>query len=189
MAESCGHGRFSRPENFTMRAASHRLSTLVMVASTAAAGGMAATRKSISRSALDTPGTLSGASAGAPVSTRSMRVSALRRPARKLSASVPKLGMATTTTSAARIAAQTTSRPGGYHSSAAALPPLPAAPDAPASRDSRATRPEGRRRPGTRRRTRGRTRAPSASAPTSAAISAAQWLQPSPAIMIGSGAR
>ena len=25
MAESCGHGRVSRPENFTTRAASHRL--------------------------------------------------------------------------------------------------------------------------------------------------------------------
>ena len=60
MAASCGHGRVSRPENFTMRAASHRLSTLVMVASTAAAGGIAATRKSTSRSALVTPGSSSG---------------------------------------------------------------------------------------------------------------------------------
>ncbi len=30
---------------------------------------------------------------------------------------------------------------------------------------------------------------PSASAPMSAAVSAAQWLQPMPAIIIGSGAR
>src|SRR5450756_2518192 len=68
MAASGGHGRFSRPENVTMRAASHRLSTLVMVASTAAAGGMAATRKSTSRLVLDTPGVVSGAFVGTSVS-------------------------------------------------------------------------------------------------------------------------
>ena len=42
IAAICGHGRDSRPENFTMRAASHRVKTLVMVESTAAAGGSAA---------------------------------------------------------------------------------------------------------------------------------------------------
>ena len=41
MAESCGQGRVSRPENFTMRPASQRLKRLVTVASTAAAGGIA----------------------------------------------------------------------------------------------------------------------------------------------------
>ena len=44
-----GHGRRSRPDTFTMRAASHRLKTLSKVANTAAAGGMATTRISISR--------------------------------------------------------------------------------------------------------------------------------------------
>src|SRR5665213_3376678 len=72
MAASGGHGRFSRPENFTMRAASHRLSTLVMLASTAAAGGMATTRKSTRRSALLTPGKAGVASTGVPVSARKM---------------------------------------------------------------------------------------------------------------------
>src|SRR5664279_6076250 len=70
MAASGGHGRFSRPENFTIAPASHRLNTLVTVASTAAAGGMAATRKSTSLLALGTPGVVSGTAAGTSVSTR-----------------------------------------------------------------------------------------------------------------------
>ena len=127
MAESCGHGRFSRLENFTMVAASHRLKTLVMVASTAAAGGMATTMNMIMRSVFDTPGTVSGEPAGVSVWTCNMRVSALDKPARKLSASVPKFGIATTTISAARPAAHSTRRPGGYHSRCAGL----AAPFAP----------------------------------------------------------
>ena len=80
-----------------------------MVASTAAAGGMVATRKVISRSELLAP--------GVSLLTWNIRLSALVSAARKLSASMPKLGIATITTSAARAAAHTTSRPGGYHSS------------------------------------------------------------------------
>ena len=46
-AAKSGHGRFSRPEIFTTRAASHRLKRLVMVENTAAAGGTATTSMSI----------------------------------------------------------------------------------------------------------------------------------------------
>src|SRR3974377_1966478 len=53
-----------------MRAASHRLRKLVMVASTAAAGGMAPTMRSIKRSASETPGIPAGASDDASLSTR-----------------------------------------------------------------------------------------------------------------------
>ena len=42
-----GHGRLSRAEIFTTRAASQRLNTLVTVEKTAAAGGTATTRMSI----------------------------------------------------------------------------------------------------------------------------------------------
>ena len=45
------------------------------------------------------------------------------RPARKLSASVPKVGMAKATMSAPRTADQTTRRPTGYHSSPSGLVP------------------------------------------------------------------
>ncbi len=125
MAASSGHGRVSLPENFTTRAASHRLITLVITAITAAAGGIASARKAISRCGLLTPGTVSGALAVPPVSICNRWVRARVRLARKLVASRPKLGMATTTTRAASTAAQATSRPGGYHSSvgAAPLPP------------------------------------------------------------------
>jgi hypothetical protein len=47
-AAKSGHGRLSRPEIFTTRAASQRLNTLVMVENTAAAGGTATTSTSIS---------------------------------------------------------------------------------------------------------------------------------------------
>src|SRR5262245_3400622 len=111
--ERGGHGRAKRPENFTTRAASHRLSKLVIVASTAAAGGIALTRNSISRSGLVT--VLPGAALA-----RRTAFSASRKPARKLSASIPKLGMAIITTRMPNAAAHTTSLPGGYHSSDAA---------------------------------------------------------------------
>ena len=47
MAERSGQGRASRPENFTTRAASHRLNRLVDSGEHAAAGGITSTRKSI----------------------------------------------------------------------------------------------------------------------------------------------
>src|SRR5689334_22708458 len=58
-----GHGRLSRPETFTMRPASHRLKTLVMVDRIAPASGMIVTMKLISFD-VSTPGMLSGWSIG-----------------------------------------------------------------------------------------------------------------------------
>ena len=114
-----------------MRAPSQRLSTLVSVDSTAAAGGTASTRKSSRRLRSARPLAASGVPAS--VSSRSNCASALCRLVRMLSPSRPKCGMATMTESAPKPAAHATSRPGGYHSSAGA-PPLPA--PAPAGRAS-----------------------------------------------------
>ena len=47
-AANSGHGRLSRPEIFTIRAASQRLNRFVTVENTAAAGGTATTSMSIS---------------------------------------------------------------------------------------------------------------------------------------------
>ena len=188
MAASSGHGRFSRPENFTMRAASHRLSTLVMVASTAAAGGIAVTRKSTSRLALDTPGTLSGASgrrAGFDAQhARRARCAGRRgssrrrcrnwgwrppRPARRERPPRSPAGRADTI----RAPRRRHCRRGPRQHGEIAEPPgrKPGAGQEREEEHRRRTRPRARARRSAR------------------AISAAQWLQPSPAIMIGSGAR
>ena len=157
MAESCGHGRVSRPENFTTRPASQRLKRLVRVARTAAVAGITDTRKLMNRSGSVPPGNVSGVSTGVSVCTLSILASASWRPARKLSPSVPKFGMATTTTSAARIAAHATMRPVGYHSSESARGRCRSQGER-AWRDSQATRREYRRQRGTQTGTRRQTR-------------------------------
>ena len=177
--ESCGHGRFSSPENFTMRAASHRLTRLVMVATTAAAGGTATTRKSTSRSIFFTPGTAAGLSAPSPVSARST-----------LHQRIVQAGA-----EAFRVAAEIRDRHhhhqrgedrGPDHQPAGRIPferrVAPAPPGRRARQHREIAEPPGgdsRRRRGTQRRRPRRTPRPVPIAPASAAINAAQWLQPS----------
>ena len=117
MAARSGQGRLSRPEIFTMRAASQRLRSCVIVVSTAAAGGITTTRMSISRSGSETPGTVSASPAGMCICARSMRSKASRKRCLNDRLVCRRTGgSATMTTSAPRIAAHTTRRPGGYHS-------------------------------------------------------------------------
>ena len=170
-------------------AASHRLTTLVMVASTAAAGGTAITRKSISRLDIVDAGhgeRVAGAAgfhaaahciervvqAGAEAFRVGAEIGDGARPPPARRASRPRSPAARADTIRARGAAA-----------------IAAAPGAPAWRDSRATRPARRRRPERRRRTPSRTPRRARRRRRARAISAAQWLQPSAAIMIGSGAR
>ena len=82
------------------------------MARTAAVGGMTDTMKLMKRSGSAPPGSFSGPS-GVSICARNMRVRASWRPARKLSASAPKFGMATITTIAARIAAHMHDAPDG----------------------------------------------------------------------------
>ncbi len=84
-----------------MRSASQRLTMLVSVLMTAAAGGSTATRKSTSRS-----GVASVEVSGAGIF--SMRSSPLRNELRQASRSPPRLSMAPITTPAAISAAQNT---------------------------------------------------------------------------------
>src|SRR6185437_2795473 len=102
--------------------------------------------------------------------------------------STPKFGMANTITSTARIALHITSRPGGYHSSARAVPLPPAATGLAniVRREShQGGRPALARNP---TKNTGPNKAAITSAPLRAPISADQWLQPRPAIISGSGA-
>src|SRR5581483_263040 len=168
--ESCGQGRIRRPENFTTRAASQRLSKLVRVASTAAAGGIVLTRISISLSVpADAPGDGS-------LLTRRTVLSASRSPARKVSASSPKFGMAAITIMAPTAAAHKTSLPGGYHSIETPFCGSPAA--AATGRESKARYPSHQAgKPAlaakASRKTEPNTK-PRPSAPESAAVAAAQ---------------
>ena len=74
-----------------MRSASQRLTTLVTVASTAAAGGSTATRMSISRLGSETPARSHPGSDGARAWILSMRSRPLRSDARKPSRSLPSV--------------------------------------------------------------------------------------------------
>ncbi len=185
MAGSGGHGRFSRPENFTMRAASQRLNTLVMVASTAAAGGMAATRKSTSRPALVTPGSR-GRSAGVPVSTRRIVHQRVAQAGAEAVGIEAEIGNGDDHDQRAE-----NRRPD--HQPAGRIPferRRAAVADRTRQHREIAKPPGGQSGAGQKREEKDRAEGDGERQRAGhAAISAAQWLQPRPAIMIGSGAR
>ena len=112
IAGNSGHGLRSCPDSFTMRAASQVLISNTTVASDATIGGASFVSTSVSMSfALSSP----------PARLRSPSAASMadRRLLWKLSASVPKYGIAITMAAAPSTAVQSTILPAGYHSSVA----------------------------------------------------------------------